>query len=142
MISLDYTLFIQMVNFLALIFVLNLLLYKPILRIIDKRKKQLQDTEDEIKRLQQTVEERIAAYEEELRLAKLEALEKKNEIMKEGADDAKGILDAARSEIPAIMEQFHGELNREISEAKNILTSQSRKISVDIAEKLLGRSIQ
>ncbi|MBM4272038.1 MAG: ATP synthase F0 subunit B [Deltaproteobacteria bacterium] len=142
MISLDYTLFLQMVNFLALIFILNLLLYKPILGIIDKRKKQLQDTEEGIRQLQQSVEERMAAYEEKLRLAKLEALEKKNEIIKEGADVAKGFLETARSEIPAMMEQFHGELSREISEAKNILTNQSRKISVDIAEKLLGRSIQ
>ena len=142
MISLDYTLFLQMVNFLALIFILNLLLYKPILGIIDKRKKRLQDTEEGIRQLQQSVEERMAAYEEKLRLAKLEALEKKNEIIKEGADVAKGLLETARSEIPAMMEQFHGELSREISEAKNILTNQSRRISVDIAEKLLGRSIQ
>jgi len=141
-ISLDYTLFLQMVNFLALIFILNLLLYKPILGIIDKRKKRLQDTEEGIRQLQQSVEERMAAYEEKLRLAKLEALEKKNEIIKEGADVAKGLLETARSEIPAMMEQFHGELSREISEAKNILTNQSRRISVDIAEKLLGRSIQ
>jgi F-type H+-transporting ATPase subunit b len=131
-----------MVNFLALIFILNLLLYKPILGIIDKRKKRLQDTEEGIRQLQQSVEERMAAYEEKLRLAKLEALEKKNEIIKEGADVAKGLLETARSEIPAMMEQFHGELSREISEAKNILTNQSRRISVDIAEKLLGRSIQ
>lgn len=142
MISLDYTLFIQMVNFLALMFILHQLLYKPVLGIIDKRKKQLKDTEDEIKRLELIIEERMAAYEEKLRMAKLDALEKKNEIIKEGTNEAKRILEAAKAEIPVMMEQFHEELNREISEAKTILIGQSRKISVDIAEKLLGRSIQ
>jgi len=34
----DYTMLIQMIIFLALIFVLNILLYKPILSIIDRRK--------------------------------------------------------------------------------------------------------
>jgi F-type H+-transporting ATPase subunit b len=139
-ISIDYTMLVQMVNFLLLIVILNFLLYKPILGIIDRRKKQAQDTEEEIKRLNQSVEERIAAYEEKLRHAKTDALEKKTEIIKEGADQAKGLIEAARSEIPGMMEQFHGEMNREVSEARSILTGQSRKISVEIAEKLLGRS--
>jgi len=141
-VSLDYTILIQMINFLLLIFILNLLLYKPILGIIDKRKKRIQDTDDEIKRLNQTVEERMAAYEEKVRLAKMNALDTKMDILKEGSDQAKSIVDAARGEIPGIMEQFQASMGKEITEAKRILTDQSRKISVEIAEKLLGRSIQ
>ena len=129
-----------MVNFLILIVILNILLYKPILGIIDRRKKQAQDTEEEIKRLNQSVEERMAAYEEKLRQAKTDALEKKTEIIKEGADQAKGLIESARSEIPGMMEQFHGEMNKEVSEARSVLSGQSQKISVEIAEKLLGRS--
>ena len=142
MISIDYTLWVQMANFLILMFILNLLLYKPILGIIDKRKKQLQDTEEEIKRLNQSVEERMAAYEEKLRQAKMDAVEKKQEIIKEGAERAKSIIDAAKGEIPGMMENFHGEMNREVDEARRTLTNQSKKISVEIAEKLLGRSLR
>ena len=142
MISIDYTLWVQMGNFLLLMLILNLLLYKPILGIIDKRKKQMQDTEEEIKRLNQSVEERMAAYEEKLRQAKIDAVEKKQEIMKEGAERAKSIIDAAKGEIPGMMEKFHGEMNREVDEARRTLTNQSKKISVEIAEKLLGRSLQ
>lgn len=142
MISIDYTLWVQMGNFLILMFLLNLLLYKPILGIIDKRKKQLQDTEDEIKRLNQSVDDRMAAYEEKLRLAKIQALGKKQEIIKEGAEQAKTFIDAAKSEIPALMEKFHAEMNKEVGEARRILTDQSKRMSVEIAEKLLGRSLQ
>jgi len=131
-----------MINFLILIFILNLLLYKPILGIMDKRKKRFQDTEDEIKSINLTIEERMAAYEEKVRLAKMDALNQKNDILKEGSDQAKTIIDAARGEIPGMMEEFHGKMNREVTDARRILTDQSRKISVDIAEKLLGRSIQ
>ncbi len=142
MVSLDSTILIQMINFLILIFILNLLLYKPILGIMDKRKKRFQDTEDEIKSINLTIEERMAAYEEKVRLAKMDALNQKNDILKEGSDQAKTIIDAARGEIPGMMEEFHGKMNREVTDARRILTDQSRKISVDIAEKLLGRSIQ
>ncbi|MCX5836500.1 MAG: ATP synthase F0 subunit B [Deltaproteobacteria bacterium] len=142
MVSLDSTILIQMINFLILIFILNMLLYKPILGIMDKRKKRFQDTEDEIKSINLTIEERMAAYEEKVRLAKMDALNQKNDILKEGSDQAKTIIDAARGEIPGMMEEFHGKMNREVTDARRILTDQSRKISVDIAEKLLGRSIQ
>jgi len=141
-VSLDSTILIQMINFLILIFILNLLLYKPILGIMDKRKKRFQDTEDEIKSINLTIEERMAAYEEKVRLAKMDALNQKNDILKEGSDQAKTIIDSARGEIPVMMEEFHGKMNREVTDARRILTDQSRKISVDIAEKLLGRSIQ
>ena len=142
MVSLDSTILFQMINFLLLIFILNLLLYKPILGIMDKRKKQFQDMGDEISRINQTIEERMAAYEEKVRLAKTDALNSKNDILKEGSDQAKNIIDAARGELPQMMEQFHATLNKEVSEARRVLADQSRKISVNIAEKLLGRSIQ
>jgi len=141
-ISIDFTLLIQMVNFVILMFILNLLLYKPVLGIIDKRKKNLQDIEEEIKRLNQSVDERMAAYEEKLRLAKVQALEKKQEIMAEGAEQAKSFIEAAKGDIPGMMEKFHADMNREVDEARRILTNQSKKISIEIAEKLLGRSLQ
>ncbi len=142
MVSLDYTILIQMINFLFLLFVLNMLLYKPILGIMDKRKKSFQDTEDEVKRINLTIEERMAAYEERVRLAKLDALNQKNEILKEGSEQAKSVIDAARGEIPGMIDQFHEKMNKEVTEARRVLTGESGKLSVDIAEKLLGRSIQ
>jgi F-type H+-transporting ATPase subunit b len=131
-----------MINFLLLIFILNLLLYKPILGIMDKRKKQFQDTEDEIRGINLTIEERMAAYEEKVRLAKVDAMNRKIDTLKEGSDQAKSIIDAARGEIPGMMEQFNETINKEVTEARRILADQSRKMSLDIAEKLLERSIQ
>jgi F-type H+-transporting ATPase subunit b len=142
LVSLDYSLGIQIVNFLILIFILNVLLYKPILGMIDKRKKQFDESEAEILRLQDTVEQKMAAYEERLRLAKAAAVEQKNEIISQGAEDAKAIIAAVRTEIPAMMEQFHTRMEGEFAEAKRILTGRSQQLSVEIAEKVLGRSLR
>jgi F-type H+-transporting ATPase subunit b len=131
-----------MVNFIILIFILNALLYKPILGIIGKRKQKMDESDSEIKRMNQTVEQKMAEYEEKVRLAKVDAMEQKNAIVKQGSDVAKGIIDAVRGEIPAMMEQFHAKMGKEVEEARAILHSQSQKISLDIAEKVLGRSIQ
>jgi F-type H+-transporting ATPase subunit b len=141
-VSLDYTLGIQIINFLLLIFILNILLYKPILGIIDRRKRQFEESEAEIRRLQETVEQKMAAYEEKLRQAKAAAVEQKNEAIRQGADEAKTVIDAVRAEIPGMMEEFHARMDGEIGAAKRVLTDQSQQLSVQIAEKVLGRSLR
>jgi F-type H+-transporting ATPase subunit b len=140
-VSLDYSLGIQIINFIVLIFILNRLLYKPLLGMLDKRKQQFAESEAEIKRLQETVEQKMAAYEEKLRQAKAAAIEQKNEIIRQGAETAKEINDAARAEIPGLMEQFQSRMEREIDAAKRTLAGQSQRLSVEIAEKVLGRRL-
>ncbi len=142
MVDINLTLFVQMANFLVLIVILNHLLYKPILAILDKRKRRLDESEGEIKRLNETVEKKAAEYEEKLRLAKQDALGKKNEILKEAADSAKAIIDERRGKIPAMLAEFQGKVGQEVDAARRILKDQSQKISAEIAEKVLGRSLQ
>jgi F-type H+-transporting ATPase subunit b len=141
-VSLDYSLGIQIVNFLLLIFILNILLYKPILGMIDKRKKHFEASDAEIKRLQETVEQKMADYEEKLRQAKAAAIEQKNEIIRQGVEEAKTAIDAVKAEIPGRMERFHTQMDGEIGTAKKILTDHSQQLSVEIAEKVLGRSLR
>jgi len=142
MVSLDYSLGIQIVNFVLLVFILNVLLYKPVLGMIDKRRKQFEESEAENRRLQENVEQKMAAYEEKLRMAKAAAVEKKNEIISQGAEEARAVIDAVRAEIPGMMEQFHARMEAETGEAKRILNSRSQQLSVEIAEKILGRSLR
>jgi F-type H+-transporting ATPase subunit b len=138
----DYTLLIQMVTFIALIFILNILLYKPILTIIDRRKKQLEELENEIKLFNDSVDKRAAQYDEKLKLAKTNASEIKKEIIKEGADKAKSIVDEVRNEIPLMAQEFQKKMDKEIMAARQILDGQSRRLSLEIAEKVLGRRVQ
>lgn len=142
MVSLDYSLGIQIINFLVLIFILNVLLYKPILGMIDRRKKQFEDSAAEIRRLQETVEKKMADYEEKLRQAKAAAVEQKNEIIRQGADEAKTVIDAVRAQIPGMLEEFQTRMDSEIGAARKVLTEHSAQLSVEIAEKVLGRSLR
>ena len=138
----DYTMLIQMVIFLALVFVLNILLYKPILSIIDRRKKRLEESENEIKIFNESVEKRVAEYEEKLKQAKVKATEAKKEIIQEGANQAKNIVDVVRNEIPVMVREFQQKMDKEVEKAKLILDSHSQELSVQIAQKVLGRSVQ
>lgn len=138
----DYTILIQIATFLILIYILNTLLYKPILSIIERRKKQLLELENEIKLFNESVDKKAAEYEEKLKLAKTKAAESKKAIIKEGADQAKVVLDGVRNEIPLLMQEFQQKMDQEIQTARQTLDSQSRKLSIEIAEKVMGRSVQ
>ena len=142
MISLDSTILIQAVNFLLLIAILNVLLYKPILSIIEQRRKRFDDSDEEIKRLNASVDQKAAEYEQKLQAAKQDALGVKSDILKEAADQAKAIIEQKREKIPAMMAEFQQRVNSEIGEARQVLSRQSQTISKEIAEKVLGRSIQ
>ncbi len=142
MVDLNVTMIYQAINFLALIFILNVLLYKPILKVMDRRSEKIQKSEDEVKDLNLTIEKKVAEYEATIQKAKMEAMGQRNEILQEGAKASKEILDAARSEITGMMDAFQEKMNAEMEKARQVLYTQSKGISMEIAEKVLGRSLQ
>jgi len=141
-IQIDFSLLLQIINFLFLIVILNFLLYKPLLAIIDKRNGQIENGRGEISRLNGMVEEKMAAYEEKVRTTKIEALGKNKQLIMEGSDQAKAIVESAVKEIHQLAEQYQEKLHKEVLTARETLNSQSRRISVEIAEKVLGRRLQ
>jgi F-type H+-transporting ATPase subunit b len=142
MVDIDSTVFIQLVNFLLLIWILNQVLYKPILGILDRRKDILDKAQEEVKSVQETIDRRVADYEEKIRAAKMEAMGQKGDLAKEGAAAAKVITDKAKGEISGMMGEFQTKLEKELASVRELLRNQSRRISSEIAEKVLGRSIQ
>ncbi len=142
MVEINITLVYQMINFFAMIIILNFILYKPILAIIEKRQKTFEDSDNEIKRLNETIAQKMAEYEEKVRQAKLNAVAEKGDIVKEGTDKAKEVIDAVRAEVPGMMDGFRSKLNVELDTARSFLTGKSKELSVEIAEKVLGRSVQ
>lgn len=137
----DWTLLVQMATFIALVVILNYLLYKPILSIIDRRKKHLEELENEIKLFKDSVDKKAAEYDEKLTAAKTNASDLKKEIINEGNKQAKGIVDAVRTEIPLMTQEFQKKMDAEMQAARQILDGQSRKLSMEIAEKVLGRRV-
>lgn len=142
MIDLNYTMFIQMINFLVLIFILNILLYKPITKIIDERNKKIEDSKNDVDSLNGAAELKIADYEEKIRQARQEAMSQRNDIKEEGEEAGKTLLEATRGEISTMIDGFKATLAGERDEARKVLRGQAEKIAVEISEKVLGRGVQ
>ena len=141
MVELNSTVWIQMANFLLLIFILNFLLYKPVLKIIEKRNKKIEKSNEEVMSLNETVERNIAEYEEKIRQAKADAAAQRDEIKEEGTEQGKMITGKVRDEISKKIGAFKADVEKEVDEARGALRDQTRKIAGDISEKVLGRGI-
>ena len=96
----------------------------------------------EIRLFDENAEKKVAEYEEKLKQAKLKASEAKKEVIQEGANQAKNIIDAVRNEIPVMAREFQQKMDKEVEKAKAVLDGNSRQLSLEIAQKILGRPVQ
>ncbi|MBN2297167.1 MAG: ATP synthase F0 subunit B, partial [Deltaproteobacteria bacterium] len=88
MIELNWTFFVQVLNFLVLMFILNKILYKPILKVLDERDERVVGGQTKAKQLIAESEKIFTSYSDKLQVAKIEALGTKNSARKEASDQA------------------------------------------------------
>ena len=137
MISLNATLFIQVVNFLLLMWILNRLLFGPIVRAIEEREEKirrlLKNTE-EISSQAQSVKE---DYEKKMKQAHVKAFEAKEKERTEGVEGAERAVKKALSEAEKSLTETRGVVTLEAERAREEFGSLSQEISREIYRKIL-----
>lgn len=131
----------QVVNFLILLFILKKFLYKPILKVLDERKKRIEDSlknaEEIERRLQQTHEqsERIIA----------KTLKESQRILNETNAAAAQILEKANKAAEQIVLKATADAKKIIELEKEVLTRQIRanvgNLVTLVIEKVTGKEI-
>ncbi len=141
MISLDMTFFVQMVNFLFIFLLLNFILFRPIRRAIEERKRKFKGLEGDIDSLNEDVQKRLEEWQAGLDGARRTGLEKREEIKKGGLEEEKGIIQQVRGEVDEKIKGVRAEITKDTEEARGKLKGQVESFSREVAEKILGRSI-
>lgn len=141
MISVDGSLIIQLANFLILIWILNLVLYKPIRNIIIQRKEKISGLESDIDSAETQAVKQDQAFADGIKDARAKGLEQKETLLQAAADEEKALInqinDKAQAELTKIREQIAGEAN----EAKQALMKDVDGLASAISEKILGRAV-
>jgi len=129
----------QIVNFLILLFILTKLLYKPILGLLDKRKKMIEKTVED----SQKVEERLLKLEEEkakvLSEASEKAMKEMERVKKEAEEERQKVLTNAKKEISSLAERYRGQLQAEKSKMLEEIKGEIAGIIVRSSEKIIKR---
>lgn len=141
MIELNLSFFVQLVNFGILILVLNIFLYKPLRKVLADRRQVIDGARDKAAAVDLEVQEKMALYEVRLRDAKAVAAERKNESLKQAQAEETSILEKARAEATASLGAIRNRVAKEAADARVLLKEQAELLSVDISEKILGRSL-
>ena len=141
MIELNLAFFVQLINFGILVLVLNIFLYKPIRKVLADRRQVVDSAREKAAAVDLEVQEKMALYEVRLREAKAVAAERRAESLKQAQAEETSLLEKARAEATASLGTIRDRVAKEAADARVLLKQQAELLSVDISEKILGRSL-
>ena len=141
MISINVTFFIQVVNVLILVFLMNLFLYRPIRRIVAQRNKFVAEQREAIEAAESETSAAIHQFDARLMEARKEGREKIQEIKSAAYDQEKGMLQAALDQAGKQVQVTRVAIQTDVRKAREQLEAQIEAFSVELAQKILGRNL-
>jgi len=130
--------FILLLNFLGLIYVLNIILFRPLGKLFTDRENAVKGSLDAAREMNQKKDDAVAAVSRELK----EAVGKSNEIFeasrKEGLQRQKEILEGAGKQAQDLIVKAKAELKTDADKARQKLRADVEKFSDEIVKKLVG----
>ena len=141
MISVSPFLFVQMANFILLIFILNAILYKPIRHILIERKKKIQDAEEAIEGAKRSADEAGQTFKTKIGDAKMKGHQEKEALKQAGQEEEKRLVDEINQKAQAELEAVRAQIAKDAESARDKLKVEIKGFSAAIAEKILGRAV-
>jgi F-type H+-transporting ATPase subunit b len=135
------TLWIQIANFLVLLFILNIILYRPVRKILGKRKDEIDSFEGMIGDFQ----DKFSRHAKELDASRIEArnsgIKEKGVQTDQGLEEEKDLVQEASSSSEEKIGKAKEELQERLADVRQSLQAEVEGFSQELAEKILGRSI-
>ncbi len=137
---LDFTAwyFVLILNFLALVFILNIILFKPFLKLFKERDDSIGGALNAAKDMDKKREENLAMMQQELREARNKSKEIFESMRREGLNKQKEMLEEANHKARGLVERAREELRSEVERARQKLRADVDKFSDEIVNKLVG----
>ncbi|HEY84346.1 MAG TPA: F0F1 ATP synthase subunit B [Chloroflexi bacterium] len=133
--------FAYFINFAILVVALRAFAYKPILNLLEERKKKIADGLDSAEKVKEQAERERAKFQTELEKARLSSQEDASKIAQATAEMREQILTEARKEAEAIKERARAEIEAERQSAQSDLRRQVADLTVALTRKVVGQSI-
>ena len=142
MISVDITVLIHIINMIALMFILNKVLYKPVLDIMEKRQDALGALSDDVDKYDRDAQSRQAEIDRKMRKASAKAKEALDAARNEAAEAGAKQIAVARLEAEKEKEKQVAQVHVEFEETREQLLGNTEVFAQEMASKILGRSLE
>ena len=141
MIDIDWTLFVQILNFLVLVFLLNVVLFRPIRKIIQARQARLASFEEDITGLADNQQGILGRVDEQLTAARREGLGLREGLRQEGSQAENSLLEQVKKEVDAQWTKVEAKIKKDVGKAREALSAQAQDFAMALATKILGRKL-
>jgi F-type H+-transporting ATPase subunit b len=141
MLKIDYSVFVQIVNFLILLFLLNIILYRPIRRILNQRKEEMEGLELRASDLQARSAKESKTLEENVVAARREGYKERETLKGEALEAEKKMYQEATAKAGDSLDRARKDAEQKLGEIREGLVRDVDLFSRELAEKILGRSL-
>ena len=132
-----WTLGLQVVNFVILVWLLHHFLYRPVLGVIDARKEDVEETMREADQREQELERERDELEEARDRIEEERRERLAEAREQAHDERDDLLEEAEREADQLKREARQALEREREEATDQLEDRAAGLAVDLSARML-----
>ncbi len=140
MIDLDWTFFAQLVNFLIILTVLNLILFRPIRGIIKKRAEVMSEKLGSIEAFTAQAESKLENYKASLSGARVEAQQLRVSLKAEGSEAEAAVLSKAGAEAAEKVAAARKEIDGQKQAALKALRNEVAGYAKNVADKVLSKA--
>jgi F-type H+-transporting ATPase subunit b len=137
----DWTLWVQMANFLIIVWALNIILYKPIRNILIQRKEKITNLEQNTEMLNKEANEKDNAFDSGIKDARAKGLNAKNVLLKEAADKEKEVIEKINQKAQENLAEVREKIAKDVEIVRASLQKEIDKFAGAIGEKILGRAV-
>jgi F-type H+-transporting ATPase subunit b len=137
----DGSLVIQIANFLLIIWILNLILYRPIRKILRQRKEKIEGLELRIETYKEDAQKKDDAFASGLQEARTKGLKEKETLLQAAAEDEKQIIASVNAEAQAELAEIRKKIKEDAEAVSASLQEKVDEFADDICQKILGRKV-
>jgi F-type H+-transporting ATPase subunit b len=141
MINFDVTILYQFVHFLILLFILNFILFKPVLKALEKRQGAIKGLTDGVEQAKQDTIDLERNYESAFVEKRRPIIGSRDAVISEANKEAVHVVEKARSELSEELAKIKSEIEMEGRKVYDALKGDVGKLSMEAAQKILKRSI-
>ena len=136
----DGSLIIQIANFLLIIWIMNLILYRPIRNILRQRREKVEGLELSIETYSENAQEKDDAFAAGIKEARTIGLKEKETLLQAAAEEEKQVIENVNAKAQAELAVIRKKIAKDADAAGASLQEKVDEFADDICQKILGRT--
>lgn len=141
LISINETLFVQLVSFLFFMFVINRIMFRPLRSAMQERDSYIEGLDQEIGETRKKMEDILKSLKKKEETVRREALDIRMGLEEDGSRKAVELHEELMKNISDLRQKTEADVTLQLAEARKHLQKESEVLAVTVMEKVLNRRL-